>query len=109
MLTLLRVFLPFLLKMGLPLGLLVAAGSFGYGFVSNYRDMAGQIVTLQRDLNLRDSREASFRRMIDRRDAAIGASQCAAQIQKWVKNPDSIPVPFSPFDQLNNLGKNYRP
>lgn len=98
-----------LMKFGLPLGVIVAAGSFGYGFVHNYKEMAGQIVTLQRDLALRDGREASQRRMIDRRDAAIAASQCAAQIQKWVKNPDDIPVPFNPFNQLENPGKKFRP
>lgn len=111
LITLLRTllgFLPILKWLG-PAAIIAFASNFGWSVVSNYRDMQATITSQKRDLALRDSREAALRRGNDRRDAAIAASQCAAQIQKWIRNPDDIPTKFDPFNQLENPGKGYRP
>jgi hypothetical protein len=91
----------------IPFAIVAFFGSFGWSFVTKYQQMSGQIVQLQHDIELRDGREASFRRMLDRRDAAIGASKCNEQIQDWVKNPDKIPKAFNPFNQLDSMGQKY--
>lgn len=91
----------------IPVVVVAFFGSMGWNFVTKYQQMSGQIVTLQHDIDLRDGREASFRRMLDRRDAAINASKCKVQIQNWVKNPDNIPKPFNPFNQLDQMGQQY--
>lgn len=91
----------------LPFVVIAFFGAMGWNFVTKYQQMSGQIVSLQHDKDLYAGREASFRRMLDRRDAAINASKCKTQIQDWVKNPDSIPKAFNPFNQLNQLGQTY--
>lgn len=73
----------------------------GYSLVSSNADMATQIANYEHDAALKDARLTSYKRMIDRRDAAIDASECKAQIRKWVSNPDSLPKPFAPFNQLD--------
>jgi len=98
-----------LLKWGAPLALLFFAYTFGTSYVTQFSQLSSQVANLKRDLALRDGREASFRRMIDRRDAAIDASKCKVEIRKWVNNPDTIPRAFNPFNQLDNPGRNYGP
>lgn len=89
------------------IGLLLAAvvgGWFLYGWgsqvVANYGAMAAKIERLQRDAALRETRLASRQTMIERRDAAIDASKCKAQIRAWIKDPDMLPGfrkdPFTP-------------
>lgn len=70
----------------------------GYALITDYSAMATKIAEMQREANLNEGRLASYKRMIDRRDAAINASQCKAQIEFWVKNPDDVPKPFDPFN-----------
>jgi hypothetical protein len=76
-----------------------AGGTFGWTFATNYKKMAQEVAELKDKIELIEGREVSYRRMIDRRDAAIKASKCAAQIQDWVSNPDKIPKPFDPHNQ----------
>jgi hypothetical protein len=83
------------------------AGSFGWTFATNYKNMATEIANLKKEKELFEARVSAYQRMIDRRDAAIKASMCSDQIQAWIKDPDKIPKPFNPHDQLNNLGGNY--
>lgn len=77
------------------------AGLYVYGLAtSTPKELAKksyELAQCKRDLNIRDSREASFRRMIDRRDEAIKYSNDAKRIQDWVRNPHKIPKPFNPF------------
>lgn len=77
---------------------------FAYGWgsqiISNYTEMPRRIERLERDKALITSRVASYKTLLARRDAAITASACKAQIERWVKNPDEIPTPFDPFNQL---------
>ena len=73
----------------------------GYTLVTDYRDMNTQLVAAKAEVAKRDGRLASYERMVARRDAAIDASKCKPQIREWVKNPDNIPVPFNPFNQLS--------
>lgn len=84
------------------------AGLYVYGLATSapaqLAQKSMQLANCQRDLKIRDSREASFRRMTDRRDEAIAASQCKAQIQFWVRNPEKIPKPFNPHEQLKPPG-----
>lgn len=90
-------------KIGLALvALLGLAGVYVYGLATatpvQLALKTHQLANCERDLKLRDGREASFRRMIDRRDRAIAQTQCAKQIQHWVRNPDQIPKKFDPFN-----------
>lgn len=70
--------------------------------VTKNTELAGQVVTLQHTIDLNAGREASFRRMIDRRDAAIDAAPgtCKTMIRNWITHPDDVPKPFNPFQQL---------
>lgn len=76
--------------------------AYGWGFavINNYSTMAAKIERLERDKKLIDSRVESLRTLLERRDAAIAASQCRVQIQTWIKDPDRIPGfrkdPFNP-------------
>lgn len=83
------------------IGGLGIAGLWVWGVAtSTPRELAkktAELANCKRDLGLRDYREASLRRMIDRRDDAIKYSKCSAQINDWVKNPHKIPRPFNPF------------
>lgn len=60
---------------------------------------------VQRQMDLVMARERSHIRMIERRDAAINASTCKTQINRWIKNPDEVPQPFNPFNQLGGVSK----
>lgn len=77
---------------------------FAYGWgsqiISNYSRMQAEITTLRRDKALIETRVTSLRTLLARRDAAIAASSCKAQIEHWIKNPDQIPTKFDPFNQL---------
>lgn len=74
--------------------------SWGFEVIARYTEMPAKIERLERDNRLIESRVASLRTLMARRDAAIAASRCKTQIQTWIKNPDSIPTPFDPFNQL---------
>jgi hypothetical protein len=86
------------------------AGLYVYGLATSTPAQlalkSAQLANCQRDGALKDARERSFRRMIERRDAAINASQCKAKINYWVRNPDEIPKPFNPHEQLKPGGLN---
>lgn len=73
---------------------------WGHQVIENYTEMPKTIERLGRDKALLESRVKSYQTLMARRDAAIEASQCKAQIQHWVKNPDEIPTKFDPFNQL---------
>ena len=92
-------FSPFTMIAGL---VMLFVGGAGYALVTNVRDQATTIAEMQRAKDLSEGRLASFRRMVDRRDAAISASQCKAQIEFWIKNPDDVPKPFKPFGRQTN-------
>lgn len=70
-------------------------------FVNKVDTQAATIQRLERDKSLRIAREAAHRLQLQRRDEAIAASKCAKTITGWVKNPDTLPRKFTPFDQLN--------
>lgn len=87
--------------------LLIGAGIaawfiYGWGLevISNYTEMPKQIEKLTRDKELIESRVASYKALLARRDAAIEASKCAPQIKAWIKDPEAIPGfkkdPFNP-------------
>ena len=59
-----------------------------------------QIQVLERKNELAESKIKAYMRAQERRDAAINASPCKAQIQRWMKNPDEVPGQFKPFEQL---------
>ena len=89
--------------------LVMLAGSalavwFAYGWgsqiITNYTEMPKKIERLERDKRLIESRVASYRTLMARRDAAIEASNCKDVIKGWVKNPDTMPTKFDPFNQL---------
>lgn len=82
------------IKLGIAAALLVA-GWFVYGWgievINHYNALQIQNTTLKRDKALIESRVASYQTLLARRDAAIAASQCKAQIQYYIKNPERIP------------------
>lgn len=82
---------------------LVALFAYGWGsqVINSYSSFAANNALLQRQLTLQQSREKSLRTLLERRNQAIAASKCKDQIERWVKDPDSIPKPFDPFNQLN--------
>lgn len=80
--------------------ILVFIGSVGTTLVTGYRDQAKKIANLEHEIILLEKRQDSYHRMIERRDEAIKASACKDQILHWVSNPDEIPKPFDPFNQL---------
>ncbi len=89
-----------ILKFGVPMLVALFVWGAGQTYVKTYNANIQKVVELQREVDKRDGRLASYLRMIERRDAAIKASKCAPQIDKWVRNPEEIPKPFEPFNQL---------
>ena len=90
-------FLSFL-RVGFPLLVFLAAAGFGAQFVKDYRNMTTSVSELRRELSLNESRLLAYRGMIDRRDAAIGYSQCEVQIKDWLRHPEKLPSPIpAPF------------
>lgn len=73
---------------------------WGHQVIANYTEMPKTIQRLERDKALLESRVTSYQTLMARRDAAIEASKCKAQIQHWIKNPDEMPTKFDPFNQL---------
>lgn len=76
------------------------AYGWGHQIIANYTEMPRRIERLERDKALISTRIASYKTLLARRDAAIAASNCKVQIERWVKNPDEIPTKFDPFNQL---------
>ena len=91
----------FVLWGGLAAGALLIA-STGATWVHDYRGLVEKVGALEHAKKLDDGRLASYKRMIDRRDAAIDASKCKPQLKEWVAHPENIPQPFDPFHQLGN-------
>jgi hypothetical protein len=85
------------IKFTLFAALMVFVGTLAWTYIHDYRNLAEENVRLKYELTKYDGRLTSYSRMIARRDAAISASQCKAKIEYWVRNPESIPVPFDPF------------
>lgn len=76
----------------------VFAYGFGRSYVTDYRDAVEKATRLERQLSLAESREASLRGMIDRREQAINYSQCKDKIWYWIRNPEKMPSPIpKPF------------
>jgi len=88
----------------LGMGAVAIAVWYGYGWgsqiITNYTEMPKKIERLERDKALIETRVKSYQTLLARRDAAIAASKCSAQIEHWIKNPDQIPTKFDPFNQL---------
>jgi hypothetical protein len=89
-----------LIKYGVPLAVAWIIYDFGSSFVHNYQELNSKAATYENRIRLLEARDLSSKRMLERRDAAIAASKCSAQIKKWISNPDDIPQKFRPFDQL---------
>lgn len=87
----------FWIKWGFVALLFVAVATFAWSMMDSYRDAIAENVKLKADIVKFDGRLASYKRMWERRQAAIDASQCKDQINRWVRNPDSIPKKFEPF------------
>jgi hypothetical protein len=77
--------------------LFVGVATFAWSMMDSYRDAITENVKLKAEIVKYDGRLASYKRMWERRQAAIDASACKVQINKWVRNPDDIPKPFEPF------------
>lgn len=92
------------IRLGLTAALLIGLW-FAYGWgsqiITNYGAMQAKITKLERDNTLIESRVASYKTLMARRDAAIEASSCKDSIQRMIKNPDTIPTPWDPFNQRN--------
>lgn len=84
----------------------IVVASFGWSFANNYMKMSAEIARLEHAISLREARELSHLRMIERRNDAIAASKCKQQIEHWVRNPDEIPRPLTLPDASDstNLG-----
>lgn len=85
----------------LPYGVtgLIALYAWGAGstVIDNYTTMSAKIERLSHENKLYKSRLESYNLRIERRDQAISASKCKAQINQWLRNPDQIPLPADPF------------
>lgn len=97
MLTLLK-WLPTIVKFGIPLGIVGGVYLFGWSFVDEYRGSIQSAELAKIEQRKLQARYDSEFRMRTRRDEAIAASKCAAQIKDWVRNPHKIPKPFDPFN-----------
>jgi len=80
---------------------LVGVGTFAWSYVDTYQRNLVELTQCRHSAMLFKQREESYKLRIERRDDAINASQCKATINHWVRNPDEIPQPFNPFNQLN--------
>jgi hypothetical protein len=89
-----------LLKFGVPTLITLFVASFGYSLVTNYNGLVSREWALTHDLQIAQGKLDSYKRMVDRRDAAVKASKCKTQITYWITHPDEIPKEFRPFDQL---------
>jgi hypothetical protein len=87
-----------LLKLGVPVLLALAAYGYGSTFVTDYKE---NIRTIERQAGIiktLEARELSYKSRIDIRDQAIANSRCAKQIQGWVMKPSTLPSPIpKPF------------
>jgi hypothetical protein len=74
-------------------------------------DAGKEIADLKRKNELAESKITAYMRAQERRDAAIKASPCKAQIEYWIKNPDNLPGNWNPHEQLTapNLKSNAKP
>jgi len=81
--------------------ILAGAATFGWSWVDTYQRNLVSLTQCTHNTRLFQQREESYKQRIERRDDAINASQCKTQINHWVRNPDEIPKPFNPFNQLN--------
>ncbi len=87
----------FWIKAGVIGIIVVAVATFAWSMVDTFKTTLQENVTLKAQIKVYDGRLASYKRMIDRRQAAIDASKCKDQINRWVRNPDDIPQKFEPF------------
>jgi hypothetical protein len=92
------------IRMGLMIATLFG-GYFVYGVATNWLSEYGaanqKLAMCERDNRMLESRVKSWQLLKERRDEAIAASACKGQIEDWIKNPDEIPKPFNPFNQLH--------
>ena len=90
------------IRLGLSAAVLIGLWfAYGWGMevISNYGEMAAKIEKLERDNKLIESRVASYKTLLARRDAAIEANTCKDRIQYMIKHPDEIPTKWDPFNQ----------
>lgn len=96
-------------------GLLAIATFLGWTAIKTFggdvAKLSAQITTLQRENELQKSKIAAYVRAQERRDNAIAASPCKAQIQFWMKNPEQLPGVWNPHEQLTapNIRDNPKP
>lgn len=90
-----------LLKWGTPLLIAFGVWNWGDNIIRTYGNNIAKIALHDAEIEKYKRREESALRQRDRRDDAIAASQCAKQIQDWVRNPHKIPKKFDPFNQLS--------
>jgi hypothetical protein len=86
-----------LIRWGIPALIAIAVYGFGSSFVTEYKNAVRGKTLADIEVRKITARYESEKRMRDRRDEAIAASKCAAQIKDWIRNPDKIPKPFDPF------------
>lgn len=74
---------------------------YGWGseIIHTYNNNIARITKLERDATLRESRLAVKQTVIERQRAAIDASKCKAQIDRFLKDPDLLKK-LDPF-QIN--------
>jgi flagellar basal body rod protein FlgC len=72
--------------------------NWGDNVIRTYSNNIAKIATHEAEIEKYKRREESALRQRDRRQAAIDASKCAAQINDWVRNPHKIPKKFDPFN-----------
>jgi flagellar basal body rod protein FlgC len=91
----------FFLKYLLPIGGIATflVWNWGDNVIRTYSNNIAKIATHEAEIEKYKRREESALRQRDRRQEAIDASKCAAQINDWVRNPHKIPKPFDPFKQ----------
>lgn len=80
-------------------------------FPSSLIEAGQRIKELERKNELAEAKITAYMRAQERRDAAIKASPCKAQIEFWIKNPDNLPGTWNPHEQLTapNIRDNPKP
>ena len=84
------------IRIGLLIAFVVAvylAYQWGSDIITTYNENIVKVARLEREATLRESRLASKQTVIERQRAAIDASKCKAQIDKWIKDPDLLKKP----------------
>lgn len=84
-----------LIEWGVAAAILLFFFGGGRAVVNNYTELASEQGRLTRELARTNSTLDSYKRMVERRDAAIENSKCKVAIKGWVSHPETLPVPFN--------------